>query len=333
MIHIAAMRALYEAQIPCPVRVKFLIEGEEEIGSPHLAPLLSQNRDRFACDHVLISDTSKHTADIPSITQATRGLVYKEVIVEGPDRDLHSGIFGGSIANPANALAAIIASLHDDRHRVTIPGFYDDVLPLTPKERQALLDTDITDPELLTATGSVTPCGEAGFTTVERRGTRPTLDVNGMLSGYTGQGAATIIPAKANAKISMRLVPNQDPARISAAFDQAVRTACPPTVRLQIISSQGCRAYVAPLDLPVMQLARQALADTYGRQPAILREGGTLPILPLFKEVLGADSIMLGFADPNCNLHSPNEFFGVRDFEMGTRCILRLLCMSGGNKP
>jgi acetylornithine deacetylase/succinyl-diaminopimelate desuccinylase-like protein len=329
MIHLAAMRALHEARVPCPVRIKFLIEGEEEIGSPHLPPFLREHRDLLACDHILISDTAKHTADIPSLTQSTRGLVYKEIIVEGPDHDLHSGIFGGSIANPANVLARIIASLHDDRHRVSIPGFYDDVRPLAADERQALLETDITDAELLAATGSNAPQGEAGFTTAERRGTRPTLDVNGIVGGYTGAGAATIIPARASAKVSMRLVPDQDPARISVAFDETVRSACPPTVRLQIISSQGCRAYVAPLDSPVMHLARRALTETYDQSPAILREGGTLPILPLFKEVLDADSVMLGFADPNCNLHSPNEFFGLRDFRLGIQCVLRFLFAVG----
>lgn len=323
--HVAAVRAIREAGLAFPVRIKFIIEGEEEIGSAHLAPFLDEHRDKLACDHILISDTSKRSADAASLTQATRGLVYKELTVHGPDHDLHSGVFGGTVANPANVLARIIASLHDEQHRVVIPGFYDDVRSLSAGERRALLENDLSDEQLLAATGSVAPFGEAGFTTAERKGTRPTLDVNGLVGGYTGKGAATIVPSRASAKVSMRLVPDQNPEVISAAFDAHVRAVCPPTVRLEIVSSPGCRAYVAPLDAPVMRVAREALAETYGQPPAVLREGGTLPILPLFKAVLGADSIMLGFADPNCNLHSPNEFFHLQDFEMGTRCVLRFL--------
>jgi acetylornithine deacetylase/succinyl-diaminopimelate desuccinylase-like protein len=329
MVHLAAVRALHDAGLPVPVRLKFIIEGEEEIGSRHLAPLLREQRERLACDHILISDTSKHSADIPSLTQSTRGIIGKEITVYGPDHDLHSGVFGGAVANPINILARIIAALHDDRNRVTIPGFYDEVLTLSKEEREALARTDITDAELLAATGSPAPHGETGFTTAERRGARPTLDVNGIFGGYTGKGSSTIIPSQATAKITMRLVPNQDPAKIGPAFDQAVRAVCPPSVRMDVSVSQGCRAYVAPLDLPAIRLARQALAEGYGREPAILREGGSLPILPLFKEVLGADSIMMGFADPNCNLHSPNEFFHLRDLRLGARCILRFLELMG----
>lgn len=325
MVHIAAVRAMHEAGLPIPVRLKFLIEGEEEIGSRHLAPYLRQNRDMLACDYVLISDTSKYSLDIPSLTQSTRGIIAKELTVMGPDHDLHSGVFGGAVANPANILARIIASFHDDQNRVTIPGFYDDVLAPTEEERGALAETDLSDDDLIKATGSPAPHGESGFTTAERRGTRPTLDVNGLRCG----SSATIIPSKAMANITMRLVPDQDPAKINAAFDEAVKSICPPSVRVNISSSQGSRAYVAPLNLPAMQVARRALEETYGRPPVIMREGGTLPILPLFKEILAADSIMLGFADPNCNLHSPNEFFHLRDFKMGVHCVMRFLTLTG----
>ncbi len=330
MVHVAAARALREAGLPFPVRVKFIIEGEEESGSKNLPGLLRDNRELLACDHVLISDTSKYDVDTPSLTQATRGIIGKEIVIEGPDHDLHSGVYGGAVANPANILARVVAALHDEQNRVTVPGFYDEVKTLTAEERKALLETDISDAKLLAATGSPAPHGEAGFTTVERRGTRPTLDVNGIFGGYTGKGSSTIIPSRATAKITMRMVPDQDPAKISAAFDDYVRSLCPPSVRVQISGGHGgCRAYVAPLDSAPMKVARQALAETYGNPPAILREGGTLPILPLLKEVLGADSIMLGFADPNCNLHSPNEFFHLRDFRLGAQCILRFLYMMG----
>jgi acetylornithine deacetylase/succinyl-diaminopimelate desuccinylase-like protein len=323
MCHVAAVRALYDAGLPVPVRLKFIIEGEEEIGSPNLSNILRERRDMLACDYVLISDTSKYDADTPSITQATRGIIAKILTVHGPDHDLHSGVFGGTVANPANAIARIIASFHDDQGRVTIRGFYDDVRVLSEEERRALRETDLTDAQLLAATGSIAPFGEPGYTTAERRGNRPTLDVNCLEGG----AYSTIIPAKAAAKITMRLVPNQVPAKIAAAFDAHVQAVCPPGVRAETTSSQGSSAYVVPLDLPAIQIALKALAKTYGRPAVILQEGGTLPILPLFKEVLGAESIMLGFSDPNCNLHSPNEFFHLRDFQMGARCLLQFLHM------
>lgn len=329
-IHIVAARAAREAGERLPVRLKFLIEGEEEIGSPHLPALLNEHRDRLTCDAVVISDTSRLGPDTAALTVGTRGLVYKQITLTGPDHDLHSGQFGGAVANPVNVLARIIASLHDDQHSVTIPGFYDDVRSLSAAERAALIELGGSDADVMAATGAPGVAGEAGFTTIERRTVRPTLDVNGIIGGYTGKGAATIIPSTASAKVSMRLVPDQDPAKISAAFDEAVRAACPPTCRIEIVSSQGCRAYVAPADSPAMRLARQALTEGYGQPAALLREGGTLPILPLFREVLRADSIMMGFADPNCNLHSPNEFFHLQDFTRGVRCVLRFLELMGG---
>lgn len=329
MIHMAAMRSFREAGVRPPVRIKFLLEGEEEIGSPNLPALLESLRGELACDAVLISDTGKFSADIPALTCATRGLVYKEITVEGPGRDLHSGIFGGAVANPANVLAAIIASLHDADGRVTIPGFYDDVRPLTPEDRAAIAEASMSDAELLAVTGSPAPCGEAGYTSSERRGARPTLDVNGIFGGYTGTGAATIIPSKASAKISMRLVPDQDPERISAAFSAAIKAACPVGAKVSIRDDHGCRAYVAPMDSPLMKLAAQALGEAYGRPAVSLREGGTLPILPLFKRVLGADSIMPGFANPDANIHSPNEYLHLRDFDAGVRTIIRFLELAG----
>lgn len=325
MTHLAAIRSLKQAGLTLPVRLKFLVEGEEEIGSPNLAGLVQRLRDRLACDYVVISDTSKADAVTPALAYATRGLVYKEVIVEGPSHDLHSGIYGGSVANPANALARIIATLHDPNNRVTIPGFYDAVLSLSPEERQRMARQGPTDESLLAATGSPMPWGEAGFGNAERIGARPTLDVNGIVGGYTGTGSSTIIPSKARAKISMRLVPNQNAETIARAFDEAVRSACPPCVRVTIESHTACDAYVATLDSSAMKAAFEALEQTFGTPPVLTREGGTLPILPMFKRILGADSIMLGFADPNCNLHSPNEFFHISDFENGVRCILRFL--------
>ncbi|MDM8007760.1 MAG: dipeptidase [Phycisphaerae bacterium] len=329
MIHLAALRCWKDTGTTWPVRVKLLIEGEEEIGSKHLAGLIESNREKLACDYVLISDTAKLDADTPALTCSTRGLVYKEITVRGPSHDLHSGVYGGAVANPANVLATIIASLHDEHRRVTIPGFYDDVAQLSAEERRTLASCGISDADLLAATGSRAPYGEEGFSSAERCGVRPTLDVNGMVSGFTGEGSATIIPAAASAKISMRLVAYQEPDKISAAFDEAVRRAAPPVVQLTIATRSTCGAYLCPPDSPGMQMARQALAEGFGREPVLAHEGGTLPILPLFKKVLGADSLLMGFAMPNCNLHSPNEFFHVRDFELGVRSILRFIEIAG----
>jgi acetylornithine deacetylase/succinyl-diaminopimelate desuccinylase-like protein len=325
MTHLAAMRCWHAVSDSWPCRVKFLIEGEEEIGSLNLSAVVEANRDRLACDYVVLSDTAKHDADTPALPCSTRGLVYKQITVHGPSHDLHSGIYGGTVANPANALAAIIASFHDRRRRVTIPGFYDQVMVLSEEDRRRLAEHGLSDAALLAATGSPAPCGEDGHSNAERCGTRPTLDVNGLLGGYTAEGAATIIPSQAMAKISMRLVPHQDPARVSAMFDKVVQQACPPGVRLSIDTHSMCEAYLSPPDSPGMRAARQALAESFGRPPVVSHEGGTLPILPMFKKVLGADSLMLGFAMPDCNLHSPNEFFHIRDFELGTRCILEFL--------
>jgi acetylornithine deacetylase/succinyl-diaminopimelate desuccinylase-like protein len=325
MTHLAAVRSWKATGEAWPIRIKFLIEGEEEIGSPNLPTFVCEHREKLSCDYVVLSDTGKLDDDTPALAYASRGLVYKEVVVDGPGKDLHSGHFGGAVMNPANALAQIIAALHDAKRRVTIPGFYDQVAPLSEEEKSMMKKVGMSDAALLEGTGSSAPIGEEGFTTAERRAARPTLDVNGIYGGYTGEGSSTIIPSKATAKISMRLVAHQDPTKISAAFDQKVRELCPPGVRLEIKSRSHCAAYMAPMDSPGVRVSRAALEAGYGRPAVLLREGGTLPILPLFKEVLGADSLMLGFADPNCNLHSPNEFFHVADLQRGTRSILHLL--------
>jgi len=324
MTHFAALRCWRETGDPLPVRVKCIIEGEEEIGSPHLPDFVRQHADLLACDDVVLSDTSKFDTDTPAMAYASRGLVYKEITVAGPNHDLHSGQYGGAVANPANTLISIIASLHDEAGRVTIPGFYDEVEPLTEQERAWMAEHGLSDDALLAATGSPA-AGEAGFSTAERCMARPTLDVNGLSGGYTGEGAATVIPTHASAKVSMRLVAHQDPDKISAAFDQAVQQTCPAGVRLSIVDHHHCKAYIGPTDSPGMRVAARVLEASFGKPPVLTRKGGSLPILPLFKECLGADSLMLGFAVPDCNLHSPNEFFHLRDFDNGTRCILRFL--------
>ena len=325
MTHLAAVACWKETGAPWPCRIKFVIEGEEEIGSPSLPDVLRQHAADLACDYVVLSDTSKLNEQIPALAYATRGLVYKELVIDGPSHDLHSGQYGGAVANPANVLARILAALQDDSGRVTISEFYDDVRPLSDWEKVHLNQAGFTDSQLLAGTGSPAPAGEPGFTSAERCTARPTFDVNGLIGGYTGEGAATVIPTRATAKVSMRLVADQDPDKISRAFDRAVQALCPPSVRLTIGNHTHCAAYQAPTDSPGMKAAAAALTAAFGRTPVYTREGGSLPILPLFKKILGADSLMLGFCVPDCNLHSPNEFFHVADFHRGTQCILRFL--------
>ena len=325
LAHMLAVEAWIKAAERLPIRVKFLIEGEEEIGSPNLGELVRQHRDRLACDYVVLSDTAKLDATTPAITYSTKGLVYKEIVVTGPKSDLHSGSFGGTVANPANVLAGILAGLKDDAQRVTIPGFYDDVRILDAGEVKMLEALPLDDADYLTMTGSPGFDGENGYSTKIRRWARPTLDVNGLCSGFIGEGSSTIIPSKAMAKVSMRIVPDQDPEKISAAFDRAIKTAAPASVRVQVFSHASAAAYVCPLDCPGIAAAVSAVEAGFRKKPVLIREGGTLPILPLFKDVLGAESIMIGFALPDCNAHGPNEFIVLEDFRAGIRTAAHFL--------
>ena len=309
LTHILGTEAWVKTAGKLPVRVKYIIEGEEEIGSPSLGALIEAHRERLACDYVVISDTAKLSADTPAITYGTKGMVYKEIIITGPKQDTHSGSFGGTVYNPGNVLARIIAGLKDQNGRITIPGFYDDVRDLTPQERQSIAALPFDEQAYLESLGSPALHGEAGYTTLERRWTRPTLDVNGLFGGFMGEGASTIIPARMTAKVSMRIVPDQQPQTIAKAFDDAVRARTPDGTRVEIIDHAHAPPYVCPLDCPGLKAGMAALEAGYGKKPALIREGGTLPILAMFRQVLGAESIMLGFCDPNCNAHGPNEFF------------------------
>ncbi len=302
-----------------PINVKFLIEGEEEIGSPHLATVVEARRKQLACDYVLIHDTAKYSADQPSVTTATKGLVYQEIVLTGPKKDLHSGSYGGQVANPATALAHLLASFHDAQGRINISGFYDDVLPLGADERKQMEALPYDEAQFLNEVGSPTVWGEAGFSTLERRWARPTFEVNGIYGGYAGPGTNTIIPSRAGAKVSMRLVPNQRAASVESAFQAAVRDRCPKSVCLEIISHGSCDPYLANLDSPGMQAAKAAVELGFSKPPVLIREGGTLPILPMFRDLLGADCLMLGYCLPGCNAHSPDEFFHLADFEAGAR--------------
>lgn len=319
MTHLFAAEAWMKTVGKLPVRFKYLIEGEEEVGSRSLGPLIEKHRDRLACDYVALSDTCKFGPDAPAITYGTKGMIYKEITLTGPRNDLHSGSFGGTVTNPGNALCEIITSLKDANQRVTIPGFYDDVRPPTAQEKDAMASLPFDENEYRAMLGSPALDGEAGFSTLERRWMRPTLDVNGLFGGFMSAGASTIIPAKMGAKVSMRIVPDQDPDKISSSFDEAVRAAAPRGVRVEIQEFARCAAYVCPLDLPGLQAARAAVEAGFGKKPVMIREGGSLPILPMFKETLGADTLMMGFCLPNCNAHGPNEFFHVSDLLAGIR--------------
>lgn len=319
LTHLLAAEAWMKVARKLPIRVKFLIEGEEEIGSPSLDEVIHKYKDRLACDYVVLSDTPKFDKTTPAITYGTKGLIYKEIVITGPKQNLHSGSYGGTLTNPGNALAVIIASLRDKDNRVTIPGFYDDVRPIGDDERKKMAALNFDEKGYMNAMGCPSLEGEKGFSTLERRWARPTVDVNGLGGGFMGEGASTVIPARVFGKVSMRIVPDQDPAKIAKAFEKAVMAAAPPGVRVEILDHSSCSAYVSPMGTTGMDAAGEALKLGFGKAPVFIREGGTLPILPMFKKVLGADSIMMGFCMPDCNAHGPNEYFGLDDFHKGTR--------------
>lgn len=317
--HMLAIEAWKKAATRLPIRVKFLVEGEEEIGSANLETVVREHKDRLACDYVVLSDTPKFDMETPAITYGTKGLVYKEIVVSGPKHNLHSGSFGGTITNPGNALSQIVASLKDDDNRVTIPGYYDDVVAISDEEKEKMAALPFDEDAYRKEMGVTALTGEKGFTTLERRWARPTLDVNGMHGGFTDPGSSTVIPSRVMAKVSMRIVPNQDPVKIGELFDKAVLAAAPEGVRVEVIHHASAGAYVSPLGTPGIRAAAEALKLGFGKEPFFIREGGTLPILPMFKEVLGAESLMMGLCMPNCNAHGPNEFFHVSDLHNGTR--------------
>lgn len=301
--------------------VKFMLEGEEEIGSPSLYGFCEQNKELLKADIILVSDTSMISMQTPSITCGLRGLAYMEVEVTGPDKDLHSGLFGGAVANPANVLSRLVAGLIDDKGHITIPGFYDDVRVLTDAERKAFNEApfSIEDYKKSLNIGDVE--GEAGFTTIERTGIRPSLDVNGIWGGYTGEGTKTVIPSKASAKISMRLVPNQDFRKISELFEKHFRKIAPASVKVEVKSLHGGMPYVAPTDMPAYKAAEKAITETFGKKPLPFYSGGSIPIISGFESILGIKSLLVGFGLSEDAIHSPNESFGLDQFEKGVETI------------
>ena len=316
--HVKSVEAWMKTAGRLPVNVKFVIEGEEEVGSDNLDRFLDQNREKVACDIAVISDTSQFAPGIPAITYGLRGILACEVTVEGPSQDLHSGVFGGSVANPVNALSRMTAALHDDHARVQIPGFYDDVIPLTPEERERFSALPFDESEFLQEIGVDAGWGEEGFTSIERRWARPTCDINGMIGGYTGEGPKTIVPAQATAKISCRLVPNQDHRKLTRSLEEFLRSCCPPGLRMQFTDYHGCQALVFETESPYMKAAQTAIEKSFGRTPVMIREGGSIPVVATFRDLLGVDTLLLGWGQSTDNLHSPNERFSLADFQRGT---------------
>ena len=319
-LHLKAFEAMSKSgELPC--NVKFMIEGEEEVGSDHLGLFCEQNREKLKCDVVLISDTSIFSNEVPTITTGLRGLSYVEVELTGPNRDLHSGVYGGAVANPVNVLARMIASLHDEKHRITIPGFYDKVEIVSEEERK-LLNSVPFDIEAYKKDLDVNALeGEEGYTPIEQTAIRPTLDVNGIWGGYIGEGAKTVLPSKAFAKISMRLVPHQTSDEITELFKNHFERIAPPSVKVVVKPHHGGEPAVTPIDTPEYKAGEQAMEKTFGKKPLPLRSGGSIPIVALFEKVLGAKSILLGFGLDSDAIHSPNEHFGLFNFKIGLKTI------------
>ncbi len=322
--HIKSAEAWITVEGRLPLNLKYLIEGEEEVGSAALEQYLNEHADRLACDCIVISDGGQFAPGVPAITYGLRGIAYYEIIVRGPNRDLHSGSFGGSVTNPANALTQILAGLMDAQGRVTIPGFYDDVIALTPREREEMAAMPFDEKQFFEQIGVRGTTGEAGYTTLERRWARPTFDISGLSGGYQGEGSKTVLPSSASAKFSFRLVPNQDPDKITADLKWKLTKLCPPGVDYELIVHHGAPGVLASLDSPYIEAAAQAIEHAFERPPVYTREGGSIPIVTTFHQKLGADSLLLGWGQDDDNTHSPNEKFCLADFHRGIKASAQL---------
>jgi acetylornithine deacetylase/succinyl-diaminopimelate desuccinylase-like protein len=322
-LHVKAIEAIYKTDGKLPINIKLLIEGEEEIGSPNLAPFVRENAELLKCNAVLVSDTSMFAPGEPSIVYSLRGLAYMEINVQGPNRDLHSGSYGGAVQNPLNALATIISKLKDEYGHIKVEGFYDDVLALTEQERADLAALGHSDERLKQDVNVDTLFGEDGYSSIERLGARPTLDVNGFLGGFTGEGAKTVLPARAMAKVSMRLVPHQRHDDIANKFISYVKSIAPPGVSVEITDLHGADPVLVNRDSPAMYAAVKALEETFGTTCRFTREGGSIPVVLLFDQVLGVPTVLMGFGLNNENAHSPDEHFDLGNFHTGMKAAAR----------
>ncbi|MDY0342233.1 MAG: dipeptidase [Lentimicrobium sp.] len=319
-MHAKAFEAMVQTgTLAC--NVKFMIEGEEEIGSPNLEKFCIDHKEMLKADIILVSDTGMIAQDIPSITVGLRGLAYLEVEVTGPNRDLHSGLFGGAVANPINILSQMIASLTDEKNRITVPGFYDKVIELSAEERAEMAKAPFSKEEYKQAIDVAALHGEEGYSTIERTGIRPTLDVCGIWGGYTGEGAKTVLPSKASAKISMRLVPDQDHEEIAELFKKHFESIAPDSVKIIVTPLHGGQGYVSPTDTPAYQAASKAYETTFGKKPVPVRSGGSIPIISTFEKVLGIKSMLMGFGLESDAIHSPNENYPLFNFYKGIETI------------
>ena len=319
-MHLKAFELMINTNtLPC--NIKFMIEGEEEVGSVHLGAFVKENKQRLKCDAILISDTGIIANDTPSITTGLKGLSYLEVEVTGPNRDLHSGLYGGAVANPINILCEMIANMKDENNHITIPGFYDTVLELSTEERAEIARAPFSLDKYKKALDLSDIHGEKGYTTMERTGIRPTLDVNGIWGGYIGEGAKTVIASKAYAKISMRLVPNQSNENITQLFSDYFTSIAPKSVKVKVTPHHGGEPYVSPTDIPAYLAASKAMETTYGKKPVPVKSGGSIPIVALFEKELGVKSILLGFGLDSDAIHSPNEHYGIFNYLKGIETI------------
>jgi acetylornithine deacetylase/succinyl-diaminopimelate desuccinylase-like protein len=307
-----------------PINLTLLIEGEEEIGSENLAAFVKAHQDELRADLAVISDTNQFARGVPAICYGLRGLLYMEITVTGSSHDLHSGLYGGSVPNAANILGELIASLHDDQGKVTVPGFYDKVIPLQENEREMWRKLPFDEKAYADEVGVPFLNGEAGYSTLERCWARPTCDVNGISSGYEGPGAKTVIAAKAMAKISMRLVPDQDPLAIRDAFAQAMRERCPKNASVEVLCHSYTPAVLVPIHGPAMELASEAVEVGFGKRPTLIRGGGSIPVVQLIKSILGIDTLLIGFGLPDDRVHSPNEKFDLDALHSGARTAAAL---------
>jgi acetylornithine deacetylase/succinyl-diaminopimelate desuccinylase-like protein len=323
-MHVKALEAHLQTTGKLPFNVIVLAEGEEEVGSTNLVPFVKRNAERLACDTVIISDSNMYAEGMPSVLFSLRGLAYFEIHVKGARSDLHSGQFGGPVVNPANALAKIIASFHDEDGRIAIGGFYDDVADWDEETRDQIRSLPFDDEEYKAELNVPALGGEKGWTTLEKLWIRPTCEVNGLLSGYTGEGAKTVLPGKAMAKVSFRLVPTQSPEKVKPLLEAHVRKVCPPGVTARVVELHGGRPWKAKVDAKLLAAASKALEEAYGAPAVLQGEGGSIPIVVDFEEVLKCSALLVGFALPGCNLHAPNEWFSLDSFEKGIGALARL---------
>jgi acetylornithine deacetylase/succinyl-diaminopimelate desuccinylase-like protein len=328
-MHVKAAESYLQSGDDLPLNLKMVFEGEEETGSDHIVPFVRENRERMKADVVVVSDTAMFDEGVPSITYGLRGMAYVEVKLTGPDRDLHSGVYGGAVENPINALARLIAALHDEDHRVTLPGFYDDVIPLSEEERATYRALPFDEEAFIADAGAPMAKTEAGYSAHEGSTGRPTLDCNGIWGGYIEKGAKTVLPSTASAKISMRLVPNQTSEKAAAQLEKYFTDNVPPTMKLDFKYLHGGKAVLVDTTIPAMKSAADAMEEVFGRTPFFTREGGSIPIVADFKEILGIDTVLIGFGLNSDAIHSPNEHFGLERFRQGIQTSIRFMKIYG----